>query len=249
MAKHIGIVACSVEGAALCYREVAALAEAELGEHRHPEMSIHTHPLAEYMRPIRAGKWDAVAALMLDSAKKLASIGADFIVCPDNTIHQAFDAVAARSPVPWLHIARVVAAEARARGFRQIGVLGTKYTCDGPVYREALAGAGLGHAVPDREAREKIDDIIFRELVRGKLLQGSRGFIVHVIHRLREAGCDAVVLGCTEIPLLIEPKDSPLPVLDSTRLLARAALMEAIGKGAAAKTVRNVRSTKGGKRR
>jgi len=251
MSKHIGIVACSVEGAALCYRGVAALAEAELGEHQHPEMSVHTHPLAEYMRPIRAGKWDEVGRLMLDSAKKLAAIGADLIVCPDNTIHQAFEAVAARSPVPWLHIARVVAAEAKSRGYRQIGVLGTKYTCDGPVYREALAGAGLGHAVPEREARGKIDDIIFHELVKGKFLQGSRGYIVHVIHRLREAGCDAVVLGCTEIPLLIEPKDSPLPVLDSTRLLARAALMEAIGKGATGKAAKPAKAAKGrgGKRR
>ena len=227
MAKHIGIVACSVEGAALCYREVAALAEAELGEHQHPEMSIHTHQLADYMKAIRSGDWDAVAALMLDSAKKLASIGAEFIVCPDNTIHQVFDQVAAKSPVPWLHIARVVAGEAQRRGYRQLGVLGTKYTCDGPVYREALAEAGLGHAVPEKAERQKIDEIIFRELVKGKLLQASRGFIVHVIHKLREAGCDAVVLGCTEIPLLVEQKDSPLPVLDSTRLLARAALKRA----------------------
>ena len=225
--RHIGIVAVSVEGAALCYREIAAASAAALGEHDHPQMSVHTHSLAEYMRAIRAGDWDAVAGLMLDSAKKLAAIGAEFIACPDNTVHQAFAAVEAGSPVPWLHIARVVAAEAKARGFRQVGVLGTKYTCDGPVYREALAAAGLGHAVPEKAERQKIDEIIFRELVKGKLLQASRGFIVHVIHKLREAGCDAVVLGCTEIPLLVEQKDSPLPVLDSTRLLARAALKRA----------------------
>jgi len=230
MAKHIGIVACSVEGAALCYRTIAAESEALLGEHQHPEMSVHTHQLADYMRAIRADDWERVAALMLDSAKKLAAIGADFIACPDNTVHQAFAAVEAGSPVPWLHIARVVAEEAKRRGYRQLGVLGTKYTCDGPVYREALAAAGLGHAVPEKAERQKIDEIIFRELVKGKLLQASRGFIVHVIHKLREAGCDAVVLGCTEIPLLIEAKDSPLPVLDSTRLLARAALLCAIGR-------------------
>jgi aspartate racemase len=112
-------------------------------------------------------------------------------------------------------------------------VLGTKYTCDGPVYRGALAEAGLGHAVPEKAEREKIDEIIFRELVKGKLLQASRGYVIHVIHKLRELGCDAVVLGCTEIPLLVEPKDSPLPVLDSTRLLARAALLHAVGKNEA----------------
>ncbi|HOX07194.1 MAG TPA: amino acid racemase [Planctomycetota bacterium] len=257
-AKHIGIVACSVEGAALCYRTVAAESEALLGEHQHPEMSVHTHQLADYMKAIRSGDWDAVAALMLDSARKLASIGAEFIVCPDNTIHQALPLLAVgskqsagadndrllptahrlpptlvhpgRSPVPWLHIARVVAGEATRRGYRQLGVLGTKYTCDGPVYRKALAEAGLGHAVPEKAEREKIDEIIFRELVKGKFLQASRGYVIHVVHKLRELGCDAVVLGCTEIPLLVEPKDSPLPVLDSTRLLARAALLHSVGK-------------------
>ena len=228
--RHIGIVAVSVEGAALCYRTIASEAAALLGEHQHPPMSIHTHQLADYMRAIRAGDWAAVAALMLDSARKLSAIGAEFIICPDNTVHQAFALVEAKSPVPWLHIARVVAGEARRRGFRQLGVLGTHYTCEGPVYREALAEVGLGHAVPEKAEREKIDEIIFRELVKGKLLQASRGYIVHVIHKLREAGCDAVVLGCTEIPLLIEQKDSPLPVLDSTRLLARAALLHAVGK-------------------
>jgi aspartate racemase len=248
MAKHIGIVACSVEGAALCYRTIAAESEALLGEHQHPEMSVHTHQLADYMRAIRADDWERVAALMLDSAKKLSAIGADFIACPDNTIHRVWSQVARKSPAPWLHIARVVAEEAKRRGYRQLGVLGTKYTCDGPVYREALAEAGLGHAVPEKSEREKIDEIIFRELVKGKLLQGSRGYIVHVIHKLREAGCDAVVLGCTEIPLLIEAKDSPLPVLDSTRLLARAALLCAIGRDEP-KTAAKKPAGKGGRKR
>ena len=135
MARHIGIVACSAEGAALCYRTICAEAPALMGEHRHPEVSMHTQPLADYMVHIRTGNWRGVADLMLSSARKLASIGADFAVCPDNTIHQAFDLVAAESPIPWLHIGEAVAEEARRRGFRKVGVTGTKYLMTGPVIR------------------------------------------------------------------------------------------------------------------
>ncbi len=228
MAKHIGIVAVSVEGAALCYREIARAAAASLGEHDHPEMSVHTHSLAQYMVGIRADDWGKVAALKLDSAKKLAAVGADFLICPDNTTHQAWPLYAEQSPLPWLHIAQVTAAEAKRRGLKHLGVLGTKYLCNGPVYREALGEAGLECSVPEEAEREKIDQIIYRELVYGKFLQGSKGYLLHVIHKLAESGCDGVVLGCTEIPLIIEEGDSPLPVLDSTRLLAHAALKKAL---------------------
>ena len=112
MPKHVGIVACSAEGAALCYRTLCAEAPALMGEHMHPEVSMHTHPLAAYMRSIRAGDWEAVAELMLSSTRKLAGIGAEFAICPDNTIHQAFDFVRTASPIPWLHIAESIAEEA-----------------------------------------------------------------------------------------------------------------------------------------
>lgn len=228
MPKHIGIVAVSAEGAALCYREIASEAAAVLGEHDHPEMSVHTHSLAEYMVPTRAGDWGKVGELMLDSANKLATMGAELLICPDNTTHQAWGTIADKLPLPWLHIARVVAEEAKSKGLKHLGVLGTKYLMTGPVYREALAEVGLECSVPAEAERAKIDGIIYKELVYGKLLQGSRGFLLHVIHKLAEDGCDGVVLGCTEIPLLIGEADSPLPVLDSTRLLARAALRKAV---------------------
>jgi aspartate racemase len=199
-----------------------------MGEHMHPEVSMHTHPLAEYMVHIRSGNWKKVAELMLSSARKLSYIGAEFAVCPDNTIHQAFEYVAAESPIPWLHIAQAVAGEAKAKEFRNLAITGTTYLMTGPVYPEVLTKFGIASQIPDKDDREKIDAIIFEELVNGIFLDESRRYFNQVIQKLKDRGCDAVVLGCTEIPLLVDPDDCPLPTLDSTRLLARAALKEAL---------------------
>jgi len=228
MSKHIGIVACSAEGAALCYRTICLEAEALMGEHRHPEVSMHTYPLADYMPHIRTGQWDRVAELMLGSVCKLAEIGAQLAICPDNTIHQAFEIVQARSPIAWLHIADSVAEAARRSGFERLGIMGTKYLVTGPVYPDALKRAGMTWEIPDADDREEIDRIIFEELVKGQLLESSRLYFNNVVNKLKSRGCQAAVLGCTEIPLIVDPARCPLPVLDSTRLLARAALHEAI---------------------
>lgn len=228
MAKHIGIVACSAEGAALCYRTICMEAPRWMGEHRHPEITMHTHPLADYMVPIRAGDWKGVASLMLSSARKAAQVGADFAICPDNTIHQAFDHVKKESPIPWLHIAESVAQEAKGRGFQRLAILGTKYLMTGPVYPETLRRFGISSAIPDAETRERIDEIIFNELVNAVFKETSRLFFNEVMDELKREGCEAAVLGCTEIPLIVRPEDAPLPTLDSTRLLARAALRAAI---------------------
>jgi aspartate racemase len=228
LVRHVGIVGCSSEGAALCYRTLCLEGAARMGTHDHPEVSLHTHSLEEYMKAIRRDDWEGVARLMLSSAEKLASAGADFLVCPDNTIHQAFDLVAARSPLPWLHIAHEVGVEARRRGFRRPGLLGTRWLMEGPVYPKRLQPLELTPLLPSPAERERINSIIFDELVQGRFLPESRAEVAGIIGRLREAGADAVILGCTEIPLLIGPEDSSLPVLDSTRLLARAALREAL---------------------
>ena len=228
MSKHVGVVACSAEGAALCYRTICAEAPARMGEHLHPEVSVHTHPLAEYMVHIRTGNWREVAGLMLSSARKLAGIGAEFAICPDNTIHQAFDLVALKSPIPWLHIAQAIADEAKNQGFEKLGITGTKYLMTGPVYPDILKPQGISSQIPGENDRERIDTIIFKELVNGIFQEESRLFFNQVIQKLGDQGCDAVVLGCTEIPLLVNPDDCPLPTLDSTRLLARAALTEAL---------------------
>ena len=228
MAKHIGIVACSAEGAALCYRTICVEASNQMGRHNHPEVSMHTYPLAEYMVGIEKGDWRAVATLMLRSAEKLEGAGADFLICPDNTIHQALGLVLDRSSLPWLHIAEVVAEEAQRRKFRKLGILGTRFLMEGPVYSTALDKFGIGHAVPPEKDREAVNTVIFDELVYGKLRNAARSRFVKIIAALALQGCDAAVLGCTEIPLLIDEKSSPLPPLDSTRLLGRAAVRRAL---------------------
>ena len=184
MSKHVGIVACSAEGAALCYLTLCKEAAIMMGEHMHPEVSVHTYPLGEYMKGIGTGNWEQVAELMLRSVGNLSKIGAQFAICPDNTIHQAFDLVITKS-------------------------------C----------------RIPDESDREQIDKIIFDELVNGKFMEKSRGYFNTVIQKLKEQGCDAAILGCTEIPLIVDPKDCPLPTLDSTRLLAKAALRKALEDG------------------
>ena len=225
---HIGIVACSTEGAALCYRTISLEGSQMVGRHNHPEVSLHSHSLARYMKCAHAGDWAGVAELMLSSAEKLSCAGADFLICPDNTIHQAFDLVEHRSPRPWLHIAREVAKEAQRRRFERLAVLGTRYLMEGPVYREALQAAAIEYRFPGPEERERLNQIIFDELVNSQFLPNSLQYYVEVIRVMKDEGCDAVVLGCTEIPLLVTPESSPLPVLDSTRILARAALCKAV---------------------
>ena len=230
MAKHIGIVACSAEGAALCYRTICTEAPSKMGEHMHPEVTMHTHALGEYMIAIREGNWEKIAELMLSSTQKVSQIGAQFAICPDNTIHQAFDFVKDKSPIPWLHIAEAVAKKAREDGFKQLAILGTKYLMTGPVYPVTLKKFNITSQIPDENDRERIDDIIFNELVNGVFTEDSRLYFNEVIAKFKNQGCDAAVLGCTEIPLIVDPDDCPLPVLDSTRLLARAAIKEALAR-------------------
>jgi aspartate racemase len=228
MPRHIGIVACSAEGAALCYRTVCLEGAQLLGALDHPEVSMHTHSLARYMRCIDRADWPGVAELMLSSAHKLARAGADFLICPDNTIHQALPWVLRRSPLPWLHIAEVVASQARSRGFQRLGLTGTRYLVDSEVYPEKLTAYGLQYVRPQPLERGEINRIIFEELIAGIFTETSIGYFQNVIRRMKdEEGCDAVILGCTEIPLIMNDDNSPLPTLDSTRLLARAALQRA----------------------
>lgn len=228
MPKHIGIVACSAEGAALCYRTICTEGAALMGAHAHPEISMHTPSLADYMECIYRNDWPGVADLMLASAGKLAKAGADFLICPDNTIHQALPHVLPHSPLPWLHIAEVVAAEAAARGFKRIGIAGTRWLVDSEVYPEKLSERGLEYLRPTDAERDDTNRIIMDELVMGIFRPEAIATYQRLFGRMKDAGCDAVVLGCTEIPLIMNDGNSPLPTLDSTRLLARAALKRAV---------------------
>jgi aspartate racemase len=225
---HIGIVACSAEGAALCYRTICAEGAALLGPHAHPEVSINSASLADYVRYLEADDLKGVAGLMLESAHKLAAAGADFLICPDNTIHQAFDKVTDASPLPWLHIAGVVASAASSRGYKKLGLLGTRWLVASEVYPECLRAHGLECVRPTDHERDEIGRLIMEELVYGTFKPETVSYFQHVIRHLQDRGCDAVILGCTEIPLIIDDTNSSLPTLDSTRLLARAALKAAI---------------------
>jgi aspartate racemase len=224
MPKHIGIVACSYEGAALCYQTICNEGPRFLGEHAHPEISLHNYPLNEYMKFINRGDWEGVGKLMLSSSEKLFRCGAEFLISPDNTIHQSYSYVIKRSPLPWLNIGKEVARIAETNNYKKLGILGTKFLMEGPVYPEILEESKIDYCIPGEEQRMKINSIIFNELVYGIIREVSKKYFLIVINELKSLGCDSVVLGCTEIPLIVLPEESPLPVLDSTRVLARAAL-------------------------
>jgi aspartate racemase len=228
MPQHIGIAACSAEGAALCYRTICTEGAQYLGPHAHPEVSMHTPSLAATMDCIYRDDWQGVADIMLASAHKLVSCGADFLICPDNTLHQALPFVTSRSPRPWLHIAETVADEAVAHGFHRLGLLGTRWLVESAVYPDVLSARGLSIVRPEAAERVEMNRIIMDELVCGIFRPRALTWFQRVVTRMRDAGCDAVVLGCTEIPLILQDENSPLPTLDSTRLLARAALRRAM---------------------
>jgi aspartate racemase len=228
--RHIGIVACSAEGAALCYRTICAEGAALLGPHAHPEVSLHCPSFADYVACMDRDDWRGVGELMLVSARKLAGAGAQFLICPDNTIHRALGFIESRSPLPWLHIADVVAGEAARRGFRRLALTGTRWLVESEVYPEKLDARGIAWVRPNADERAEVSRIIMDELVCGVFRPEATDYLRRLIARMKaEERCDAVVLGCTELPLIMDDPRSPLPTLDSTRLLARAALRRAVG--------------------
>lgn len=230
---HVGIVACSAEGASLCYRTICEEGEQFSRVYDHPEVSMHSAPFSEYVSRIDRDDWRGVAEIMLASAEKLAKAGADFLICPDNTIHRAFAYVAPRSPLPWLHIGEVVAAEAAARRYTRLALTGTRYLVESDVYPAVLSARGITFVRPNSAERQEIHRIIMDELVHGVFKPEAVAYFQRTIGRMQdEDDCDAVVLGCTEIPLIVNDDISPLPTLDSTRLLARAALRRAAGTAA-----------------
>jgi len=228
--KHIGILAHSFEGATLCFRTACLEGVTRLGPHMHPEITMTCSPMALVLEAWERGDNDKLRAFFMEDAKKLAAAGCDFFVCPDNTAHIALESPGEPFPIPALHIGEVVSKQAKHDGLTKVGILGTKYTMTGPVYPGALGRRGIGWAVPDEADRKIADDIIFDELCHGIFKDESRAAYVRIIDRLKAEGCDAVALVCTEIPLLISADDSPLPTLDSTRLLAAAAVEVALGE-------------------
>ena len=226
--RHIGIVAVSAEGAALCYRTICLEGSGLLGPHNHPEISLHCFPLSSYQHLIDGGRWDAVGQLLLDSGARLMRARAELLICPDNTVHQGLDLVREHSPLPWVHIAEEVVAEARRRRLRRLAILGTRFLMEGPVYRSKLESAGIEYRIPKPPHRQRINQIIYEQLMYARLLPASLAYFQDVMRELAADGCDGVALACTEIPLLISQAESPLPILDSTCILAVAALRQAV---------------------
>jgi aspartate racemase len=228
--RHLGIVAHSVEGAALCYREFCHEGARRLGAYDHPDVTLDGLAMARSMPAWERGDYDPIRAHLAQSVARLARAGAHFFVVPDNSAHLALERPGPPFALPGLHIAEVVAERAAALGTPRVGVLGTKFTMDGPIYRRALASRGIEAVVPDADERDSIHAVIFDELVNGIFTAESRERYLRVIHGLADRGCTAVALVCTEIPLLVTPEVSPLPTLDSTRLLAVAALEVSLGE-------------------
>ena len=226
--KHIGILAHSFEGAALCYRTMCLEGVERLGAHQHPEITLSGRGMAEALDDWEEADLPALRAFFHQDMEKLAAAGCDFFVCPDNTAHIALESPGEPFPIPCLHIGEVVAEQARRGRCTKVGILGTNWTMTGPVYPGAFGRRNIGWAIPDEADRKQVHDIIMDELCLGAIRDESREVYVQIIDRLAAQGCDAVALVCTEIPLLIGEEVSPLPILDSTRLLARAAVEVAI---------------------
>ena len=229
---RFGILAHSSEGAALCFLEFCRNGFRE-AQHMHPDVMLDCEAMGRIMPAWDAGHHNAVRAFLATSVDRLAAGGCDFFACPDNTAHIALETAGPELALPGLNIGDIVAEHAAGLGMTRVAVLGTRFTMGGPVYRRSLPAVGIEPVFADERERADVDRIIFDELVEGLLTSESRQRYVEIIDRLkREEGCDGVALVCTEIPLLITPDVSPLPTLDSTRLLAQAAVEVALGERA-----------------
>jgi aspartate racemase len=226
--KTIGIVAHSAEGAALCYLTACREGGVKLGPHMHPTIVMSSVPMALSLPGYESGNHKIVAEVLSEGIELVAKAGADFFVCPDNTAHIVLEPIAAELPIPGLHIAEVVCREIMSHGWQRVGLLGTKYTMTGPVYQRALAQRGLERIVPDEPVREQLNTAIFDELCQAIFNTETAQRFVDAIEDLKARGAECVILGCTEIPLIVTETNSPLPILDSTRLLAKYAVTEAM---------------------
>ncbi len=228
--KTIGIVAHSAEGGALCFLTACREGASHLGAHMHPTIVVSAIPMGLSMPGWWANDYERVAGFLAQGVQQIAAAGADFYICPDNTAHIVLERIAERLPLPGLHIADVVCAEIAANGWKRVGLLGTRWTMTGPVYETALKKRGLDHLIPDERERERLNTAILDELCQGVFKETTTQIFLNTIEALKARGAECVILGCTEIPIIVTPQNSSLPVLDSTRLLARYAVREAVNE-------------------
>lgn len=226
--KTIGIVAHSGEGAALCFLTACHEGSTLLGPHMHPNIVMSAVPMALSLPGWEADDHAAVGRFLAEGVQQVADAGADFYVCPDNTAHIVLEKIADELPLPGLHIAEVVCQEIKKHGWKQIGLLGTRWTMTGPVYKTAFEKQGWDFLVPEEPTRERLNAAIFDELCLGIFNASTTDLFLQAIEDLKSKGAECVILGCTEIPLIVTPENSALPTFDSTRLLAKYAVREAI---------------------
>lgn len=228
MGRHIGIVAVSPEGAALFYRQVLRQASKLLPPHEHPRVSLHNEPLALYIDALRAGDWHAVGDLLRRSADILARCGAQFALSPDNAVQFGVHLAETGSPIPWITMTDLVARALERDRRRVVGLLGTKMVTQGSAYQTHLGLKGIQVLAPEPRDADHIDEIVFRELIFGVVRPDSQRRVLAVIDALAARGCEAVILGSSEAPLLVTPENSPLPVYDAADILAEGAVRRAM---------------------
>ena len=228
--KTIGIAVHSAEGGALCFVTACREGAAELGPHMHPTIVLSALPMGLSMPAWQETDHPTVARFLAQGVQQVADAGADFYVCPDNTAHIVLEQIADELPIPGVHIAEVVCSEIAAREWSCVGLLGTEWTMTGPVYADVLARLGLECRIPDDPVREPLNAAIFDELCRGVFETQTTELFLQAIKDLKAKGAECVILGCSEIPLIVTSSNSPLPILDSTRLLAKYAVREALNE-------------------
>ena len=227
--KTIGLLGgMSWQSSAEYYRLINEAIQARLGGLNNGRTLMFTVNFQEIEPLMRAGDWDGVAAIVSDAARKLEAGGADFILLCTNTIHKVAPAIEAAISVPFVHMVDVTADAVKRQGFHTVGLLGTSFTMEQEFYRARLESHGLSVLIPPASARADVHRIIFEELCFGQVRDESRRQYQAVIDELRDRGAQGVILGCTEIGLLIQPEDSSLPVFDTTRIHAEAAVALAL---------------------
>lgn len=230
MTKHIGIVAVSPEGTALCYREIFRLASKMMGDSGHPVVTLHNERLDDYVRAAKKDDWRTVAEMLARSARILAAAGAEFCIVPDNLMQHGVQLAESLSPIPWLTMTELVAEKIAADSCSAVGLIGTKMVMFGSTYQSLLGLRGIKVLIPEESEAERIDNIIFKELLYGVVREESEKRLIGTIQCLADLGCEGVILGCSEAPLLISAENSPIPVYDPTGLLAEGAVRCAIGE-------------------
>lgn len=217
----IGIIGVSSEGAAYCYTAICEESWARFSKFVQPEIILHNYSLSYYIKLLESSDKNGMSNLILSSINKLKTGGADVVICPDNSVHFAIDEVLKKTSVPLISILDIVIDECKLNNYERIGLLGTKYTMKGDFYFNALSKEGIEIITPDNKMQDLIHSIILNKLGPGQIVKRGYKTINNILGNLYSKGSNAIVLGCTELPLIISEGMSPLPLINTTRLLAK----------------------------